>query len=104
MSDEVFVSSSRSRRRTQPTLPCTLLPSLPPQGIRKRKRSKLVFDEDEGEWKRRFGYKRGNDDSEVPMIEARADDAVRGRRWRVCMCCEGLAGGAVCKLAGAYRG
>lgn len=46
------------------------------RGIRKRKRSKLVYDEEAGEWRRRHGYKRANDDEDVPVIEARADDAV----------------------------
>jgi regulator of ribosome biosynthesis len=46
------------------------------KGIRKQKRSKLVWDEDTQEWKRRFGYKRANDDEAVPIIEARADDKV----------------------------
>jgi hypothetical protein len=45
-------------------------------GITKRKRSKLVFDEDSGDWKRRYGYKRANDDDNVPIVEARAYDVV----------------------------
>jgi regulator of ribosome biosynthesis len=47
------------------------------KGIRKRKRSKLVYDDEAGEWRRRHGYKRANDDSEVPVIEAKAGDMVR---------------------------
>ncbi|KIY97716.1 putative Ribosome biogeneis regulatory protein like protein [Monoraphidium neglectum] len=44
------------------------------KGIVKRKRSKLAFDEDAGEWKRRHGYKKANDDAAVPIIEAKAGD------------------------------
>ncbi|KAI8467061.1 MAG: ribosome biogenesis regulatory protein-domain-containing protein [Monoraphidium minutum] len=44
------------------------------KGIVKRKRSKLAFDEDAGEWRRRHGYKRLNDEAEVPIIEARPGD------------------------------
>ncbi len=46
------------------------------KGIRKRKRSALAFDEEAGEWRRRHGYKRANNDNEVPIIEATADDKV----------------------------
>ena len=58
---------------------CCVLPPPPAaqeKGIRKRKRSKLVFDEDAGEWRRRHGYKRANDDADVPVIEARDTDQV----------------------------
>lgn len=48
------------------------------KGIEKRKRSKLEWDEASGEWKRRYGYKRANDEAAVPVIEARADDVVSG--------------------------
>ncbi|KAI7840975.1 hypothetical protein COHA_005204 [Chlorella ohadii] len=44
------------------------------KGIEKRKRSKLEFDEASGEWKRRYGYKRANDEAAVPVIEARPDE------------------------------
>ena len=47
------------------------------KGIDKRKRSKTEFDETSGEWKRRYGYKRANDELDVPVIEARPDDKVR---------------------------
>ena len=40
------------------------------KGITKRKRSKLEFDDTSGEWKRRYGYNRANDESAVPIIEA----------------------------------
>lgn len=48
------------------------------KGIVKRKRSKLVFDDDAGEWKRRHGYKKANDDAAVPIIEAKPGDEVGG--------------------------
>ena len=51
--------------------------SLQEKGIKKRKRSKLAYDEEAGEWRRRHGYKRANDDAEVPVIEAKATDVVR---------------------------
>ncbi|GIL88312.1 hypothetical protein Vretifemale_16225, partial [Volvox reticuliferus] len=44
------------------------------KGIVKRKRSKLVYDETTGEWRRRHGYKRANDDNDIPIIEAKATD------------------------------
>jgi regulator of ribosome biosynthesis len=47
------------------------------KGIVKKKRSKEVWDEESGEYRRRFGYKRAGDESEVPIIEASADDKVR---------------------------
>jgi regulator of ribosome biosynthesis len=46
------------------------------KGILKQKRSKLVYDENQQEWKRRHGYKKGNDETAVPIIEASADDKV----------------------------
>ena len=49
------------------------------KGITKRKRSKLAWDEDQGEWRRRHGYKRVNDEAEVPIIEAKPGDVVRAR-------------------------
>jgi hypothetical protein len=36
-----------------------------------------VFDEEAKEWRRRHGYKRVNDDADVPVIEARSTDQVR---------------------------
>ncbi|GFR50857.1 hypothetical protein Agub_g13140, partial [Astrephomene gubernaculifera] len=44
------------------------------KGIVKRKRSKLVYDDTVGEWRRRHGYKRANDDNDIPIIEAKASD------------------------------
>ncbi|KAK9916893.1 hypothetical protein WJX75_008410 [Coccomyxa subellipsoidea] len=46
------------------------------KGIVKKKRSKEVWDEESGEYRRRFGYKRAGDESEVPIIEASADDKI----------------------------
>eukprot|EP00873_Tetraselmis_striata_P004784 jgi/Tetstr1/425048/TSEL_015513.t1 len=46
------------------------------KGIQKKKRSKLVFDDAVGEYRRRFGYKRANDDNDIAVIEATADDKV----------------------------
>ena len=47
------------------------------KGIQKQKRSKLAFEEGSGEWKRRYGYKRADDPSAVPIIEAKSSDVVR---------------------------
>lgn len=47
------------------------------KGIVKHKRSKEVWDEEAGEYKRRFGYQRAGDESEVPIIEAAAGDQAR---------------------------
>ncbi|KAK4405228.1 Ribosome biogenesis regulatory protein [Sesamum angolense] len=43
-------------------------------GIQKRKKEKLVFDEQTGTWKRRHGYDRVNDDNDIPIIEAKSTD------------------------------
>lgn len=47
------------------------------KGIRKRKRSKLVFDDEQGEWRRRHGKGRAGDASDLFAVEARTglDDA-----------------------------
>lgn len=47
------------------------------KGITKRKRSKMVLDEASGEYKRRHGYGRANDELDTPIIEAKASDKVR---------------------------
>eukprot|EP00197_Chlamydomonas_leiostraca_P004525 CAMPEP_0202860350 /NCGR_PEP_ID=MMETSP1391-20130828/2092_1 /ASSEMBLY_ACC=CAM_ASM_000867 /TAXON_ID=1034604 /ORGANISM="Chlamydomonas leiostraca, Strain SAG 11-49" /LENGTH=339 /DNA_ID=CAMNT_0049539505 /DNA_START=64 /DNA_END=1079 /DNA_ORIENTATION=- len=44
------------------------------KGIVKKKRSKMEWDETNQEWRRRHGYKRVNDDADVPIIEASAGD------------------------------
>ncbi|KAG8390758.1 hypothetical protein BUALT_Bualt01G0116800 [Buddleja alternifolia] len=44
------------------------------KGIQKHNKEKLVFDEQTGTWKRRYGYDRVNDDNDVPIIEAKATD------------------------------
>ncbi|KAF5843321.1 ribosome biogenesis regulatory protein-domain-containing protein [Dunaliella salina] len=42
------------------------------KGIQKRKReSKLEWDEGSQSWRRRHGYKKANDESEIPIIEAK---------------------------------
>ena len=46
------------------------------KGITKRKRSKTEYDELSGEWKRRHGYERANDEADMPIIEAKATDKV----------------------------
>ncbi|MEW5297562.1 MAG: hypothetical protein WDW36_000766 [Sanguina aurantia] len=46
------------------------------KGITKRKRSKLEFDDAAGEWRRRHGYKKLNDDNEVAVLDARMSDKV----------------------------
>lgn len=47
------------------------------KGIRKRKRSKLVFDEEQQEWRRRHGKDRAGDANDLVAVEARSgvDDA-----------------------------
>ena len=47
------------------------------KGIVKKKRSKLVYDEQQKEWRRRYGYKKANDDADIPIIEAKAGDEVK---------------------------
>lgn len=44
------------------------------KGIQKKKKDKVVFDEQTGKWKRRHGYDRVNDDNDVPIIEAKMND------------------------------
>lgn len=44
------------------------------KGIVKHKRSKMVLDDVTGEYKGRYGYKKANDPSEVPFIEAGPDE------------------------------
>ncbi|BBM97726.1 regulator of ribosome biosynthesis [Marchantia polymorpha subsp. ruderalis] len=44
------------------------------KGIKKRKRSKLEYDDQTDEWRRRHGYKRVNDENQIPWIEARDTD------------------------------
>ncbi|XP_058113121.1 ribosome biogenesis regulatory protein homolog [Magnolia sinica] len=44
------------------------------KGIKKRKKDKIVYDEQTGTWKRRHGYDRVNDDKDVPIIEAKMTD------------------------------
>jgi len=44
------------------------------KGITKRKRSRLVFDDNLGEFKPRWGYQRANDDKQEWVIEAKDGD------------------------------
>ncbi|RDX79648.1 Ribosome biogenesis regulatory protein-like protein [Mucuna pruriens] len=44
------------------------------KGIQKKKKDKIVFDEQSGTWKRRYGYDRANDEDDVPIIEAKETD------------------------------
>ncbi|OMO61412.1 Ribosomal biogenesis regulatory protein [Corchorus capsularis] len=44
------------------------------KGIKNRKKDKVVWDEQTGTWKRRFGYDRVNDDKDVPIIDAKMTD------------------------------
>ena len=46
------------------------------KGIQKRKRSKLVWDEGEQDWKRRHGYGKANDIRDTPVIEGKASDVL----------------------------
>jgi hypothetical protein len=44
------------------------------KGIVKHKRSKLVFDQDADEWRRRHGYKKAGDANDIQVIEAKPGD------------------------------
>ncbi|KAL3646788.1 hypothetical protein CASFOL_009332 [Castilleja foliolosa] len=44
------------------------------RGIQKKHKEKVVFDEQAGTWKRRYGYDRVNDENDIPIIEAKASD------------------------------
>eukprot|EP00899_Mesostigma_viride_P017971 jgi/Mesvir1/26175/Mv06872-RA.1 len=46
------------------------------KGIRKKKKDKVVWDDATGEWRRRYGYKRAGDISDVGVIEAKPTDQV----------------------------
>ncbi len=67
----------RAKPLPQPRAPTKWEAFAQRKGIVKKKRSKEVWDEDTGEYRRRFGYKRAGDESQVPIIEASADDKVR---------------------------
>ena len=51
------------------------------KGIQKKKRSVKVWDEDNQEWRRRFGYQRAGDTRDIPIVEAKASDQVR--HWNI---------------------
>jgi regulator of ribosome biosynthesis len=38
------------------------------KGIKKTKRSRMVWDEEKGDWAPRYGYKRANDDTKAWLI------------------------------------
>lgn len=85
----------------RPPAPHSNAPLTPPQrkGIEKRKRSKLEWDEAGGEWKRRYGYKRANDEGDVHVLDAKPGDVVRGARalhWGTGRC--GLGAGTLACL------
>ncbi|XP_047332400.1 ribosome biogenesis regulatory protein homolog [Impatiens glandulifera] len=44
------------------------------KGIVKRNKDKLVFDEQTGTWKRRYGFYRVNDENNIPIIAAKTTD------------------------------
>ncbi|GMN60867.1 hypothetical protein TIFTF001_029956 [Ficus carica] len=44
------------------------------KGIKRRKKDKIVYDEQTGTWKRRYGYDRANDEDKVPIIDAKVTD------------------------------
>ncbi|CAN1274722.1 Ribosome biogenesis regulatory protein homolog [Linum perenne] len=44
------------------------------KGIQKRKKDKVLWDEQTGTWKRSYGYDRVNDDADVPIIDAKMTD------------------------------
>ncbi|XP_057416990.1 ribosome biogenesis regulatory protein homolog [Lotus japonicus] len=44
------------------------------KGIQKKKKDKVLYDEQSGTWKRRYGYDRANDEDAVPIIEAKETD------------------------------
>ncbi len=44
------------------------------KGIKKNKRERMVWDETSNEWRPRYGYKRVNDENDVPFIEHGPND------------------------------
>ncbi|KAF5749639.1 ribosome biogenesis regulatory protein isoform X1 [Tripterygium wilfordii] len=44
------------------------------RGIQNHKKDKVVWDEQTGTWKRRYGRDRVNDDEDIPILEAKATD------------------------------
>lgn len=68
-------SLPRAKPPPQPRAPTRWEAFAARKGIdKKAKRSKLVFDEGEGEWRRRHGYKRAGDDSDIPIVDAKPGD------------------------------
>mmetsp|Transcript_29847 Transcript_29847/g.58467 ORF Transcript_29847/g.58467 Transcript_29847/m.58467 type:complete len:325 (-) Transcript_29847:443-1417(-) len=51
------------------------------KGIQKKKKSRMVFDEEKEEYRPRFGYKRANDESDVWAIPASSKDQKGEDPW-----------------------
>lgn len=65
----------RAKAPPQPRAPTRWEAFAARKGIdKKAKRSKVVYDEDEGEWRRRHGYKRAGDDADIPIVDAKPGD------------------------------
>ncbi|KAJ0091332.1 hypothetical protein Patl1_13127 [Pistacia atlantica] len=64
----------RSKHLPKPKPPTKWESFAQKRGIKKRKKDKVVWDEQTGTWKRRYGYDRVNDDKDVPIIEAKMTD------------------------------
>ena len=72
-------------RRSPPT--ALLLPAAtcaPMQGIKNKKRSRMVYDEVHGEFRPRYGYKRvDKDGSQLPWVEVPANAGASPSRKRI---------------------
>ncbi|KAE8668526.1 Ribosome bioproteinsis regulatory protein-like protein [Hibiscus syriacus] len=66
--------TSREKHLPKPKPPTKWEEFAKKKGIKKRKKDKVVWDEQTSTWKRRFGYDRVNDDKDVPIIEANMTD------------------------------
>ncbi|XP_030553401.1 ribosome biogenesis regulatory protein homolog isoform X2 [Rhodamnia argentea] len=66
----------REKHLPKPKPPTTWEMFAKAKGIKNRKKDKIVYDEQTGTWKRRYGYDRVNDDQDVPILEAKATDEV----------------------------
>lgn len=52
------------------------------KGIQKKKSDRMLYDEDTGEYKPRFGYKRGNNGIEdIPIVEVKPGDDPYADPW-----------------------
>jgi regulator of ribosome biosynthesis len=55
------------------------------KGIKKKKKSKIAWDETEQTWKRTHGYDKANDDSNQWLVEVKSSDpAPHEDPWKVC--------------------